>query len=145
MFLVVWIGFGFQMAPTRSPDSYQGRTELELDVEEATFSDVTLSPDGTTIVFTILGHLFRVPEMGGMAEQLTVGPSYNSDPVFSPDGSHLAFVSDRDGSDGNVRGATSPCSTVESCERGWTNAHQRHSLKKRGSFAQSSSCPTVGC
>jgi imidazolonepropionase-like amidohydrolase/Tol biopolymer transport system component len=102
MFLVVWIGFGFQMAPTRSPDSYQGRTELELDVEEATFSDVTLSPDGTTIVFTILGHLFRVPEMGGMAEQLTVGPSYNSDPVFSPDGSHLAFVSDRDGSDGNI-------------------------------------------
>ena len=44
----------------------------------------------------------KIAQMGGMAEQLTFGPSYNSDPAFSPDGSLLAFVSDRDRSDGNI-------------------------------------------
>jgi len=33
---------------------------------------------------------------------LTFGPYYDSDPVFSPDGSRIAFVSNRDGSDGNI-------------------------------------------
>ncbi|MFQ5816379.1 MAG: TolB family protein, partial [Terriglobia bacterium] len=39
---------------------------------------------------------------GGTAEQLTFGPYYDTEPVFSPDGTRVAFVSDRDGSESNV-------------------------------------------
>ena len=75
---------------------------IEFETTEVTQADVALSPDGQWLVFTMLGHLFRLPVDGGTAEQLTFGPYYDTDPVFSPDGSRVAFVSDRDGSEGNV-------------------------------------------
>ncbi len=73
---------------------------IEFTTTEVTEADVTVSPDGQWLIFTMLGHLFRVPVTGGTAEQLTFGPYYDADPVFSPDGSCVVFVSDRDGSDG---------------------------------------------
>ncbi len=75
---------------------------IEFETTEVTAADVALSPDGQWLIFTILGHLFRQPVEGGTAEQLTFGPYYDTDPVFSPDGARVAFVSDRDGSEGNV-------------------------------------------
>ena len=75
---------------------------IEFETTEVTEADVALSPDGQWLIFTMLGHLFRLPVEGGTAEQLTFGPYYDSDPVFSPDGNRVAFVSDRDGSEGNV-------------------------------------------
>ncbi|MDA2914863.1 hypothetical protein MYX77_13105, partial [Acidobacteriia bacterium AH_259_A11_L15] len=75
---------------------------IEFETTEVTAADVTLSPDGQWLIFTMLGHLFRLPVEGGTAEQLTFGSYYDTDPVFSPDGARVAFVSDRDGSQGNV-------------------------------------------
>ena len=75
---------------------------IEFETTEVTQADVTLSPDGHWLIFTLLGHLFRLPVEGGTAEQLTFGPYYDTDPVFSPDGTRVAFVSDRDGSQGNI-------------------------------------------
>ncbi len=75
---------------------------IEFETTEVTAADVALSPDGQWLIFTILGHLFRLPVEGGTAEQLTFGPYYDSDPVFSPDGVRVAFISDRDGGEGNV-------------------------------------------
>jgi Tol biopolymer transport system component len=69
---------------------------------EVTDPDLTVSPDGEALVFTMLGHLFRLPANGGQAEQLTFGPYWDSEPAFSPDGRSLAFVSDRDGGEGSV-------------------------------------------
>ena len=80
---------------------YNWRT-IEFETTEVTAADVALSPDGHRLIFTMLGHLFRLPVEGGTAEQLTFGPYYDTDPVFSPDGTQVAFVSDRDGSEGNV-------------------------------------------
>jgi dipeptidyl aminopeptidase/acylaminoacyl peptidase len=75
---------------------------IELETTEVTAPEITAAPDGQSIVFSLLGHLFRVPVGGGNAIQLTHGSSYNTDPSFSPDGLRVAFVSDRDGSDGNL-------------------------------------------
>ncbi|UCC84720.1 MAG: PD40 domain-containing protein [Gemmatimonadota bacterium] len=79
-----------------------GWRTIEFETTEVTAADVAVSPDGQWLIFTIVGHLFRVPVEGGTAEQLTFGPYYHSDPVFSPDGSRVAFVSDRDGNEGNI-------------------------------------------
>lgn len=43
-----------------------------------------------------------MPAKGGDAVQLTFGPYYDDQPVVSPDGKKIAFISNRDGSDGNV-------------------------------------------
>jgi imidazolonepropionase-like amidohydrolase/WD40 repeat protein len=75
---------------------------IEVETSEVTAPDVALSPDGQRMIFTMLGHLFRLPVEGGEAEQLTFGPYYDTEPVFSPDARHVAFVSDRDGSEGNI-------------------------------------------
>ena len=79
-----------------------GWRTIEFETTEVTAPDVAVSPDGEWLIFTMLGHLFRLPVEGGTAEQLTFGPYYDSDVVFSSDGGRVAFVSDRDGSEGNV-------------------------------------------
>ncbi|HET7250153.1 MAG TPA: LpqB family beta-propeller domain-containing protein [Gemmatimonadales bacterium] len=56
-----------------------------------------ISPDGKTIAFEYRGNLWKVSSEGGVATPLTVGESYNSMPVWSPDGGKIAFASDRNG------------------------------------------------
>ncbi len=57
----------------------------------------SLSPDGSTIVFASAGDLWCVASTGGTAGRLTSHPSEEARSAFSPDGSQLAFESERDG------------------------------------------------
>ena len=57
-----------------------------------------ISPDGRTIAFTFMGDIYTVPASGGKANQITTSTSYDTRPVWSPDGSKIAFSSDRKGS-----------------------------------------------
>ncbi len=72
---------------------------IDIDTQETTWSNVTVSPDGRTIVFDMLGDLYSLPIEGGDATALTSDIAWNFQPSFSPDGSKIAFISDRGGAD----------------------------------------------
>ena len=72
---------------------------LSLDTDEGTWISLDVSPDGGTIVFDLLGDLYTIPFAGGDAAPLTEGMAYDSQPRYSPDGSRVLFVSDRDGAE----------------------------------------------
>src|SRR5215469_12697186 len=49
------------------------------------------------IAFSYAGDLWVVPRAGGRATHLTTGVGIESQPVFSPDGSTIAFTGEYDG------------------------------------------------
>jgi len=55
-----------------------------------------LSPDGKTLVFAYRRDLWTAPSGGGEAKPLTTHAAYDTRPVFSPDGTQVAFQSNRD-------------------------------------------------
>jgi Tol biopolymer transport system component/imidazolonepropionase-like amidohydrolase len=78
------------------PGEYQ---ETELTFTEGTWMNLDLSPDGKTIVFDLLGDIYRLPIGGGQAELLRGGLAWEVQPRFSPDGKKILFTSDAGGGD----------------------------------------------
>ena len=76
--------------------------ELQENVTESrTFrseaDDYALAPGGRRIAFSIHGELFTAPVEEGDLRQLTSGAARDQNPVYSPDGTRLAWVSDSSG------------------------------------------------
>lgn len=59
--------------------------------------DLNLSPDGKTLAFSWAGDIWTVSTDGGNAQRLTVNPATERHPIFSPDGAHILFASNRHG------------------------------------------------
>jgi tricorn protease len=64
-------------------------------------SDPAISPDGKEIAFASGGDIWTVAASGGEAHLLVTHPATESRPLYSPDGTRLAFVSTRTGA-GNI-------------------------------------------
>ena len=59
---------------------------VEVDTREGTWMSVDVSPDGSDIIFDLLGDIYRIPITGGEAEALTTGVPWDIQPRYSPDG-----------------------------------------------------------
>ncbi|MDQ0463763.1 Tol biopolymer transport system component/C-terminal processing protease CtpA/Prc [Caulobacter ginsengisoli] len=59
--------------------------------------DPSLSPDGSEIAFVSGGDIWTVPSQGGTARLLVTDPATEARPLYSPDGTQLAFQSTREG------------------------------------------------
>lgn len=66
-------------------------------IEPHFMKDPAISPDGSTICFSYMSDLWLVPFEGGEARRLTAIEGNDYGPVFSPDGTKIAFNSTRDG------------------------------------------------
>jgi dipeptidyl aminopeptidase/acylaminoacyl peptidase len=95
----------------RDTQFYRDVEAFYRDIMEPSFGKVTrpeqpaVSPDGETVAFSgrifeeLKGHgrtrICAVPFEGGEVRRLTNGPNDDHSPAWSPDGSTLAFLSDR--------------------------------------------------
>ncbi len=61
------------------------------------FYEPGISPDGREIAFVSGGDIWTVPAAGGAARLLIAHSAHESRPLYSPDGSMLAFNSNRNG------------------------------------------------
>lgn len=89
---------GKDAKPAWNVDEMKGDTfEQRIQTDEGTWVSLDVSPDGTTIAFDLLGDLYTMPITGGQPTRVTSGPAWDMQPRFSPDGSRIAFTSDRTG------------------------------------------------
>ena len=80
----------------------RGQTrEIDFETSEGTWTAIDVSPDGEWLIFDLLGHIYRLAAEGGEAVSLTQdsGVALNQHPSISPDGTLIAFSSDRSGQD----------------------------------------------
>lgn len=73
--------------------------EVSFTVNEGTWMNLDVSPDGTEIVFDLLGDIYSLPVTGGEARLLRGGHAFEVQPRFSPDGKKISFTSDAGGGD----------------------------------------------
>lgn len=77
----------------------QPEQSVEFTVTEGTWMSVDVSPDGKTLLFDLLGDIYRLPAAGGDATPIHSGPAMQRAASFSPDGARMLFLSDASGAD----------------------------------------------
>lgn len=74
-------------------------TETTITTDEGTWMSLDVSPDGSQIVFDMLGDIYTLPMAGGNATLIRGGHAYEVQPRYSPDGTKISFTSDAGGGD----------------------------------------------
>ncbi len=82
-----------------SPLQLVPERRIDFSTNEGTWMSLDVSPDGSNIVFDLLGDLYLLPIDGGVARALTNGMSFDAQPRFSPDGNRIVYLSDQSGAE----------------------------------------------
>ncbi|MCI0587984.1 MAG: amidohydrolase family protein [Planctomycetes bacterium] len=83
--------------PWKIEEAHGPTRRISFETDEGTWIALDVHPDGKRLVFSLLGDLYLLPIEGGEARAITSGPAYDVQPRFSPDGTAIAFASDREG------------------------------------------------
>jgi imidazolonepropionase-like amidohydrolase/Tol biopolymer transport system component len=73
--------------------------EIPIAVDEGSWMNVDVSPDGRAVAFDLLGDIYTAPITGGTPTRIAAGLAHEVQPRFSPDGKRISFTSDRGGGD----------------------------------------------
>ncbi|RYF70462.1 MAG: amidohydrolase, partial [Cytophagaceae bacterium] len=73
--------------------------KVSITTDEGTWMNLDVSPDGSTIIFDLLGDIYTMPITGGKATILAGGRASEVQPRFSPDGRFISYTSDKEGGD----------------------------------------------
>ena len=77
--------------------SLEATRQVSITTDEGTWMSLDVHPDGSKIIFDLLGDLYEMPIEGGKATRVTEGLAFDSHPKYAPDGNSILFLSDRSG------------------------------------------------
>ena len=102
-FLLQFLVIGaFAQSTLQSPtwnveNTRRDASPVKIHVKEGTWMNLDISPDGSRIVFDLLGDIYSIPASGGIGTPLTSDLAWQMQPSFSPDGKHIVYTSDESG------------------------------------------------
>src|SRR5688572_7196264 len=73
--------------------------KVSFNSTEGTWMSLDVHPDGSKLIFDLLGDIYELPITGGNAKPVTKGLAFDTHPRYSPDGKKIMFTSDRSGSE----------------------------------------------